>query len=61
MWLLFLTSLQLADGDHAMIGRCLPETEGFIITDGGAHGEEGVRSQTPDLTLHVTLDTHTQL
>ena len=56
--LLYLTSLQLADGHHAVIGRRLPQSEGFIVADGGADGEEGVGGQTPNLALHVTLQTH---
>lgn len=53
------TSLQLADGHHAVIGRRLPQSQRLIVADGGADGEEGVRGQTPDLSLHVTLHTHT--
>lgn len=52
------TSLQLADGDHAVIGRRLPQTQRPVIADGSADGEEGVGGQTPHLTLHMTLHTH---
>lgn len=58
------TSLQLADGHHAVIGRRLPQSQGLIVADGGTDGEEGVRGQTPDFSLIVALcktHTHTYL
>lgn len=52
-----LTSLQLADGHHAVTGGRLPQAERFIVADGDADRKEGVGGQTPNLSLHVTLDT----
>ena len=53
------TFFQLAYGHHAMVGRELPDAQGSVITDSGTDWQQGVGGQTPHLTLHVTLKTHT--
>lgn len=49
------TFLEFAHSKHAVAGRQVPYTQGLVITHSGTHREVGMRGQTPDFSLHMTL------
>ena len=53
--MVWLTFPEFAYGQHAVAGREIPYTQGFVVTDRGTERQMGMSSQAPNLTLHVTL------
>ncbi len=52
-----LTLFEFANGDHAVIGRQLPDPQSFVVADCGADRKQRMSRQSPHLPLHVTLNT----
>ncbi len=57
-----LTFLEFAYGEHAVAGGEIPYAQGLIVAHSGTQWQMGVSGKTPDLALHVTLNTaHTHI